>query len=297
MNKDAIDYNGQKYRYILSLLDVFSRFHWLHPLPTKHSAGVKEFLKATYETHGPPSILQSDNGKEFHGRVKTYCQKKKIKMIQSRPYHPQSNGKVERSHREIRKKISFDMLSHTRTGTNWVRNLPKYMSCVNNEKREALGWQSPFEIYFGRKNNNLVNCGLPIDTASPEVGLSRPPSKDDRSKFDIARFTAREKARKCNDRVDKRTVEYYRKRSKCSTYGVKEKVFVRIGDKKRAPKKRHVLTGTITKLGKNGNSYKVEYKNPTSGQLQNDWFSVENIADFGGKKIARRRRKISTKSS
>ena len=183
------------------------------------------------------------------------------------------------------------MLSHTRTGTNWVRNLPKYMSCVNNEKREALGWQSPFEIYFGRKNNNLVNCGLPIDTASPEVGLSRPPSKDDRSKFDIARFTAREKARKCNDRVDKRTVEYYRKRSKCSTYGVKEKVFVRIGDKKRAPKKRHVLTGTITKLGKNGNSYKVEYKNPKSGQLQNDWFSVENIADFGGHKNRPKKKK------
>ena len=80
------------------------------------------------------------------------------------------------------------------------------------------------------------------------------------SKFVNARFTEREKARKCNERVDKRTVAYFRKINKCSNYRLKEKVYVWIGDKKRALK-----TGTITKVGQHGNSYKVEYKNPTPG--------------------------------
>ena len=35
------------------------------------------------------------------------------------------------------------------------------MKCLNNEKREALGWQSPFEVYFGRKSKELVRCVMP----------------------------------------------------------------------------------------------------------------------------------------
>ena len=34
---------------------------------------------------------------------------------------------------------------------------------LNNEKREELGWESPFEIYFGRKSNELVNAELTYD--------------------------------------------------------------------------------------------------------------------------------------
>ena len=40
---------------------------------------------------------------------------------------------------------------------NWVECLPKDMKCLNQEKREELGWKSTFEIYFGRKVNELKN--------------------------------------------------------------------------------------------------------------------------------------------
>ena len=66
------------------------------------------------------------------------------------------------------------------------------------------------------------------------------------SKFVNARFPEREKARKCNEPVEKRTVAYFRKIYKCSIYRLKEKVYVQIGDKKRALKKHYILTGTIT---------------------------------------------------
>ena len=42
---EAVEYQGKTYRYIKSLLDVFSRFHWLYHLQTKHSRGVKEYMK------------------------------------------------------------------------------------------------------------------------------------------------------------------------------------------------------------------------------------------------------------
>ena len=63
MHGEAVEYQGKTYRYIMSLLDVFSRFHWLHPLQTKHPLGVKEYMKKIYEFHGTPGTLQSDNGK------------------------------------------------------------------------------------------------------------------------------------------------------------------------------------------------------------------------------------------
>ena len=35
MNLQAVKYNGKSYRYILSMMDIFSRFHWLVPLQRK----------------------------------------------------------------------------------------------------------------------------------------------------------------------------------------------------------------------------------------------------------------------
>lgn len=90
-------------------------------------------------------------------------------MIKSRPYYPQSQGKVERSHRTLRKKISYDLITQGRVGVNWVENLSKYAKCLNNDKREELGWKSAFEVYYGRKSNELVNCGIPVEGQAKPV--------------------------------------------------------------------------------------------------------------------------------
>ena len=39
-----------------------------------------------------------------------------IKLIKARPYHPQSQGKVERSHRRLRKKIMYDLVTLGKKG-------------------------------------------------------------------------------------------------------------------------------------------------------------------------------------
>ena len=42
---------------------------------------------------------------------------------------------------------------------NWAKTFPKYMKCINMIKREELAWKSPFEIYYGKKPNELLNEG------------------------------------------------------------------------------------------------------------------------------------------
>ena len=67
-------------------------------------------LKKIYREHGAPKILQCDRGGEFKRDVVTACKKIGVKIKNSRAYHPQSQGKVERSHRMLRDKIRYDIL-------------------------------------------------------------------------------------------------------------------------------------------------------------------------------------------
>ena len=62
-------------------------------------------LQELYCEVGPPKVLQCDNGGEIK-KVEQLCRKQEVK---SSPYHPQSQGKVERSHRTLRKKIMYDL--------------------------------------------------------------------------------------------------------------------------------------------------------------------------------------------
>ena len=43
-------------------------------------------------------------------------------------------------------------------GVNWVKNVANYMRVLNELAREELGWQSPFEVYYGRKSNFVVKA-------------------------------------------------------------------------------------------------------------------------------------------
>lgn len=77
---------------------------------------------------------------------------------------------------------------------------------MNNEKREALGWQSPFEIYFARKSNELVKCGIPERKGSPEIGIAPKPTNSDMKRLIKQRFKSSKKAHDSDERVAKRTV-------------------------------------------------------------------------------------------
>ncbi|KAF9761541.1 SCAN domain-containing protein 3 [Nosema granulosis] len=62
--------NGQ-YVWILTVIDVYSKFAWAFPLVTKSAKEVVETLEDLFLMIGPPLILQSDNGKEFVNKEMT----------------------------------------------------------------------------------------------------------------------------------------------------------------------------------------------------------------------------------
>lgn len=62
--------NKASFLYVLSVLDVFSRYLWLRALQDKTPATVATKLSSIYRDFGPPKYLQCDQGSEFKGIVK-----------------------------------------------------------------------------------------------------------------------------------------------------------------------------------------------------------------------------------
>ena len=54
--------NGYLCRYVLLVIDVFSRFLWLRPLESKSSQVIANELVCIYMEYGSPEIIQCDQG-------------------------------------------------------------------------------------------------------------------------------------------------------------------------------------------------------------------------------------------
>ena len=278
---------------MLTIQDIFSRYLWLQPLIYKTSKVISKALSDLYIEVGPPKVLQSDRGGEFKKWVTKLCKSLNVKMIRSRPYHPQSQGKVERSHRALRKKIAFDLGHLSKSGVNWAKQLKEYQKLQNEESMEALGNRSPFEVFYGRKSNAVLNH-LPGGRCVRErssAKLQSPKSADyaqNKKKLDMIRS----RAKKASNVWDKRYINRRMKNNPPSTYELGENVLIRYPfsrTSKAAPKRRFVTTAKVLKRNLKNYRYKVSYRHPETGDKNTSWISVEDITSETVEKENRKR--------
>ena len=143
----GIKYRNKFYKYILTVIDFFLDIFRLMPFQSKASYNVARQLSEIIDIFGPPKFIQHDQDAEFKSTVKRLLTNLGIQDIKSAPNHPQSQGKVERSHRSLKSKMHFDLITK-RPGVNCVRELPKYNKIMNDEPKEVLGWMSPFTVFL-----------------------------------------------------------------------------------------------------------------------------------------------------
>ena len=243
---DKVCANGQRYSYILSVLDVFSRYTWLRPLTGKSSKPIAGHLERVFQTYGQPKIVQHDQGKEFDGHVKELLEKYHVKQVRSAPYHPQSQGKVERMHSILQKVMHYDI--YKQKSTNWVTQLPEYEQTLNSRPRKTLAFASPFEVFFGRKKRGNGSSADAI----------------------------REAARLATERMNRRCVEKQEKTLRTPTYEIGDRVILRIPLKiSRVTTKRCYEEGRIVDRNTRYYKYKVLYK--LNGKKKCGWFNVKDM--------------------
>ncbi|XP_063889312.1 uncharacterized protein LOC135116022 [Scylla paramamosain] len=100
--------NGQEgQRYILTIIDHFSRYVKFYPLKTKHAQGIVAKLSQYISDFGRPLSILCDNALEFTGReLRTWAGLHGIELLYTTPYHPQSNGLIKRMHRTLKTVLS-----------------------------------------------------------------------------------------------------------------------------------------------------------------------------------------------
>lgn len=137
---------SQGQSYLLTIVDRFTRWPEAYPLPdiTTQSI-VKEFITHYVSRFGVPDTITTDQGRQFESKffnelLRTFG----ISRIRSSPYHPQSNGLVERFHRQL--KASFKCLDRT---NEWCIKLPFILLALRNCHKEDLN-SSPAELVYGQ---------------------------------------------------------------------------------------------------------------------------------------------------
>ena len=292
-------YKGKTYKYVLSILDVFSRYHWLVPLQTKKSSHVARELVRIYREHGAPRVIQHDQGREFEGAVAALCKKLAIKVVKGRPYHPQSQGKVERAHRSFKKKIMHDFLVMGKADINWVKSLPEYARSLNEDPKEELSWKSPFEIYYGRKPN-VAATGNPNvqewDVASNKYHKMIRPCPKHYSEHEANLCAVRNLASSATRRCANRMVAGGERNNPPSIYKVGQTVLIRYPSKTKSVTKRHILEADVVARNVRLHKYKVAFLSPTTGKLINKWIPVSNVTSLTMEK-EKQKRKNATKSA
>ena len=137
------------FRYILTVVDLCTRWCMFFPIKTKYPAEVMAvFLQRWCHLHGLPQYILSDRGKEFQGVASTVCDILQVKQIRTTPYHPRTNGLCESQH----KMLTYELKIRTNrpNAPEWDNLLTEINFSNNITPIESAAGFSPFQLVFGR---------------------------------------------------------------------------------------------------------------------------------------------------
>ena len=153
--------------YLLTAIDVFTRFPFAIPVPDRKAETVARALyEHIFQLFSFPSALVSDNAPEFVGKVMTaLCNLFNIKHIRTLPFTPMLNSCLERFHRFLN--ATLTMLTN-RWKNDWDDKLPSAMIAYRTSTHATLRF-SPFQVLFGRSPTLDMDVAFPPPTPKTDV--------------------------------------------------------------------------------------------------------------------------------
>jgi len=153
---------GWGYYYLVTVMDDYSRFILAWKLQKDMSADslievIQEAVDATGMTDVPVedrTRLLSDNGAGYVSRsFRDYLHLVGIRHILAAPYHPQTNGKLERYHRSIKREVN--QIPYELPG-QLERAIADFVDYYNYRRyHKALGNVAPADVLYARREQIL----------------------------------------------------------------------------------------------------------------------------------------------
>ncbi len=149
--------SGGEHAEILNMIDDHSRlFLASRAFQTVKASDVVDVFHEAAELHGLPACLLSDNGAVFSatprkGKVLLQAELERlgISSKNSRPYHPQTCGKIERLHQTLKRYLDAQEPASTLTGLQG--QLDRFVHYYNNVRpHRALDGRTPLQAYSAR---------------------------------------------------------------------------------------------------------------------------------------------------
>lgn len=154
---DAIDMSryassNDNFKYLFTMIDSFSKFAWVYASKNKSSVTFNNILMKHFYTEGPWLILHTDNGGEFiNDLVKETIKKFNATHVSGRPYHPQSQGQIERFNQTLKSRLRKSL---SPVSFRYIDNLDKIVYQYNCIKHSATGFK-PFILFKNIDPSNL----------------------------------------------------------------------------------------------------------------------------------------------
>ena len=112
------------YRYLLMVLDLFSKYGWIVPLKDKKGETVAEAFKTIFKEGRKPQYLLTDKGKEYYNKnMKELLEKNNITLY-------------ERWNRTIKTRMWKQFT--VQGNTIYLDILPKILKQYNNTKHSSI---------------------------------------------------------------------------------------------------------------------------------------------------------------
>ncbi|CAH8818944.1 unnamed protein product [Schistosoma curassoni] len=144
-------------RMYLVIVDALTKWPQIYAMVNCTASETISKLSELFSCFGVPETLVTDNGSQFTAEsFKHFCNVNGIVHIRSPPYHPQSNGQVERFVDTFKRAL----LKGEGEGTSQV--ITKFLTAYRTTPNPIVpDGKSPAEAMFGRSIRTIFNVMLP----------------------------------------------------------------------------------------------------------------------------------------
>jgi transposase InsO family protein len=130
------------YRYLLALIDCFTKNAWVWPLKTLNIPETLAILEKFFEDEFVPDILQSDNGPQFKNKLlEAVCTELHFKQRYGASETPQHQGQVERFNKTFKTNLF-----------RWVQNVKEPIAC---EEWPTTGIKKVLQDYRSTEHSTI----------------------------------------------------------------------------------------------------------------------------------------------
>ena len=149
--------------YLSTILDDYSRYILAWKLSTTMATtDVEDTLNLALEKAGLTEVrvrhrprLLSDNGPAYVSKeLKKFLKRKDIEHIRGAPYHPMTQGKIERWHRSMKNVVKLQIYY---SPSELEQSIADFVEYYNNQRyHEAIDNLTPCDVYFGKSEEVLT---------------------------------------------------------------------------------------------------------------------------------------------